>query len=301
MSTASSGTPGSITPSHTYHAEAHALNGRLERPIEQTIEHQAMLALNDQAGAHLTRVVEKVSVEGLVRFGKAETRVSGSRSLKHNGWVTTSTALLEDLNVFEIITADRLVAQVSTDHAYTNGHIPIVYFLGSQFINLRVSGFLAELKINLGICGGMPKNGKTYVQDTDLLKRAKDQTTRIAKASGLPKELKAQYDERLAHIDELMGAAASGKSVGDPQLICSLVENIGEMPIPGLQIFGHVMVIPEFGIVSLGEVLVSEKVYKGSTRPSPYFNLTSIKMQLGCVGHGGITGPNVTANGAHNP
>ncbi len=142
-------TVGRQTPYHDYHAEASVLSAHLQRPIEQKIEPQSPVSLNDRRGGHFTRYVENVSVEGLISFTRGETRVSGSRSMKTNGWVTLSTSIIEGLDVFEIITADRVVSQVSTEHPYEDGHFPDVTFLGTQFTNLsveRVSAF-AELQI----------------------------------------------------------------------------------------------------------------------------------------------------------
>ena len=86
--------------SHDYHAEAHVLSGQLQRPIEQKIEQHAPVLLHDRRGGHFTRFTETVSIEGLITFHKGKTRVSGSRSLKHHGWVTLSTSILEGLNAF---------------------------------------------------------------------------------------------------------------------------------------------------------------------------------------------------------
>src|ERR1700681_2995398 len=141
-----------LTPSHDYYAEAHVLSGHLQRPIDQQIEPQALVAL-DPMGGHLTRSAKAVSIEGLISFDRGETRVSGARSLKDEGWVTLSTSILEGLNVFEVITVDRVVSQVSTHHPYVDGHEPHVTFLGTQFQNLQVGGFPAVLTLNLGICG----------------------------------------------------------------------------------------------------------------------------------------------------
>jgi hypothetical protein len=291
-----------ITPSHTYHAEAHALSGRLQRPVEQEIEYQAKLALNDLKGGHFTRFAEDVSVQGLVVFAKAHTRVSGARSLKHNGWVTVSTSVLEGLNVFEVITADRLVAQVSTDHPYENGHVPHVTFLGTQFTNLRVSGFPVKLEINLGICGPRPKNGQSYLDDATFLKSVKEQNEKILRAQGLSRDVKARYDESLAGTDELIGSAGKGGSRSkDPRLVCSVVQNIGEIPIPGVKSFGHILVIPEFGTVALGEVVVGETMHKDSSQPNPYFELTSVNMNLGCMGQGIVIGGIAMSNGRTKP
>ena len=292
----------SQSPSHDYHAEAHVLRGHLQRPIEQKIEPHLPVSLKDRRGGHLTRASEHVNIEGLVSFTKGKVRVSGSRSLKNNGWVTLSTSVTEGLNVLEIITADRIVAQVSTDHPYVNGHVPHVTFLGTQFTNFRVSGFPVALNINLGICGDRPADDRSYLQDPAFLNRVKEQTAKIAHAEGLPKELKGLYDERLAIINELIRNSEKDKPCADePKVTCSLVESIGEIPIPGVQSFGNMLVVPEFGWLALGEIVVGEKKYEGSSRPSVYFELTGIHMKMGCVGDGVVTASTATANGHTRP
>jgi len=290
-----------VKPSHDYHANAHVLSGDLQRPIEQKIEEHAPVKLTDRRGGHLTRFAEDVSIEGLIAFANGRTRVSGSRSLKNNGWVTLSTSILEGLNVFEIITADRLVSQVSTNHAYKDGHVPHVTFLGTQFTNLQVSGFPLTLTVDLGICGDKPANDRSYLQDQKFLNGVKAQTERITRATGLPKEIKDQYDEKLAYINKLISTSGADDQVCHEPITCSLVQNIGPIPIPGVQTFGHVLLIPDFGTVSLGEVEVGETKYEGSLRPDVYFKLTGIRMKLGCVGHGTATAATSAANGRHYP
>jgi len=290
-----------VIPSHDYHAEAQVLSGHLQRPINQKIEPQAPVTLNDRRGGHLTRYAKDVSIEGLISFTRGETRVSGARSLKNNGWVTLSTSILEGLNVFEIITADRIVSQVSTDHLYKDGHEPHVTFLGTQFKNLRVSGFPAVLTLNLGICGDRPAGDRSYFQEPNFLRGVKEQTEKIAKADGLPKELKDQYDEKLAYIKKLISAVDARDQGSHEPIRCSLVQSIGEIPIPGVQTFGNVVVIPDFGTVALGEIEVGETVYEKSKKPSVYFELTAIKMKLGCVGHGTVAAATTKTNGQTQP
>jgi hypothetical protein len=293
---------------HEYHAEAHVLSGHLQRPIDEKIERQAPVALNDRRGGHFTRSAQDFSIEGLISFTKGETRVSGARSLKNNGWVTLSTSIMEGLNVFEIITADRVVSQVSTDHAYyegdvPQGHVPHVTFLGTQFKNLCVGGFPVALTLNLDVCGDLPANGKSYLEDPTFLAGVKEETSeivkKITKSSGLPKGLKEQYDEKLAHIEKLIRACEAGDQGHREPITCSVVQSIGE--IPGVQSFGHVLVIPEFGTVTLGEIEVGEKIDKAYNRPDPYFEMTGIKMKLGCVGDGTIAAATIAANGHSHP
>ncbi len=319
--TDTSETASAVTPTHDFHAEAHVLSGHLQRPINQKIEPQAPITLNDRRGGHFSRRADFVSIEGLISFTKGETRVSGARSLKNNGWVTLSTSIVEDLKVFEIITADRLVSQVSTDHPYKDGHQPHVTFLGTKFRNLRVGGFELVLTLNLGICGDRPTGGRSYFQEPGFLRGVKEQTEKIAKASGLPKELKEQYDEKLAYLkklisagdagdkaardrlagDQLAGDRAAGEAGSHEPVTCSLVQSIGEIPIPGVKTFGHILVIPEFGTVALGEIELSEKVYEKSEKPCVSFELTSIKMKLGCVGDGAAAAATTRTNGQTYP
>ena len=243
-----------------------------------------------------------MSIEGLLTYAKGKTRVSGSRSPKHNGWVTLSTSVIEGLNAFEVITADRIVAQVSTDHPYKDGHFPHVTFLGSKFTNFQVSGFPVELNLNFGVCGARPADNRSYLRDLTFLETVQRQTEKIAKADGLPKELKGRYDERLVNIHKLIRESSEGVWQDDePRVICSLVESIGEIPIPGVTSYGNVLVIPEFGAVSLGEILVGEKNYPDQDKPSVYFTLKGIQMDMGCVGHGTAMAAAVTANGSHKP
>jgi hypothetical protein len=299
---------GRDTPYHDYHANAHVLSGHLKRPIEQKIEEVGQLNLRDRRGGHFTRFSETTSVEGLIHFAKGKTRVSGSRSPKHNGWVTVSASIMEGLNSFEVITADRVVSQVSTDHPYDDGHYPLVNFLGSQFHNLRVSGFLVPLTFNFGICGKRPAEDRSYLRDLKFLAGVRCQIAKVACAHDLPQDLKTQYDKRLKDVDRLIGLADKGTWEDDePEIICSLIESIGEIPIPGVKSYGHVLVIPEFGSVSLGEIVVGEKNYmdeqnpKEKLKPSVYFTLTGINMQMGCVGDGSAKASVATANGRHKP
>jgi hypothetical protein len=293
-----------VIPSHDYHAIAHVLSGHLQRPIEQRIEPQSLVALEPEGG-HLTRFAKQASIEGLISYAHGETRVSGARSLKDNGWVTLSTSILEGLNVFEIITLDRVVSQVSTHHPYENGHEPHVTFLGTQFQNFQVGGFAPTLTLNLGICGDRPTGNQSYFQSAKFLAKVKEQTENIAEASGLPKELKDQYDKKLAYIKQLISTAdqaASGQAAGKHEpFTCSVVQNIGKIPIPGVQTFGNLIVIQDFGTVALGEIEVGETLSEKSKKPCVYFELTAVKMQLGCVGHGTVAAGAAKSNGQTAP
>jgi hypothetical protein len=310
---------------HVYHAEAHVLSGNLKHPVDQPIEHHGRVVLEkSRRDDHISESVKEKSLEGLISFKAGNTRVSGTQLKNkkdlwgndHSGWVTLSTSVLEGLNVFEVITADRVVAQVSTEHPMKDGRVPKVTFLGTRFENLRVGGYPVEVELDLGICGEKPKDDRPYLQDRGFLDRVQRQLGDIASAKGIPENLEKQYDAKIAYIDDLKKRAngrAKGERNGYPKLECSLVKSIGPIPIPGVKTFGNIIFIPDFGTVSLAEVEVgidagydgfSDKT-RGVSAETPhdsnYFTLRMLNMHLGCIGGGTVTGATVSANGQNGP
>lgn len=308
-----------LGPYHVYHAEAHVLSGNLKHPVEQPIEHKARVVLEKTREAgHVTEFIKETSLEGLISFKAGYTRASGSKIEKkdlwgndHSGWVTLSTSVLEGLNVFEVITADRLVAQVSTEHAIKNGRIPKVTFLGTRFENLQVGGYPVKVELDLTICGDKPKEDQPYLQDRAFLDRVQRQLEDIAGAKGLPEELEKKYDAKIVYIGDLKKRRRSkGERDGYPKLECSLVKSIGPIPIPGVKTFGNIIFIPDFGTVSLAEVEVGITPHDGSSAPanspqkpgdSHYFTLHMLNMHLGCIGGGTVTAATASANGHGSP
>src|SRR3979490_981359 len=200
-------------PHHIYHAEANVLSGKLQRPLQQEIERQIPLHLQDRRGGHFTRVTEDFSLEGFISFKRGETRVSGSLGVKTPGWVTLSTSILEGLNVFEVITADRVVSQVSTRHSYENGsenaHVPDVTYLGTHFKNLALNGIAVKPILDLGVCSKRPSGEKPgqkpddkpradvadlpYVTDLAFLNAARKQVETILESDALPVAVRNEY------------------------------------------------------------------------------------------------------------
>jgi hypothetical protein len=311
---------------HIYHAEAQVLSGHLDHPIQQPIEHYGRAVLEDTRREGLiTQSVGETTVEGLISFRSGHTRVSGTQlknkkdiwGIDHSGWVTQSTAVIEGFNVVDVITADRVVAQVSTEHPTIYGHVPKVTFLGSRFENLRVAGYPVQVELDLGICGNKPEGDRPYLEDSGFLNRVQGQLDSIKKdGEDLPEVLEEKYRTEIAYIDDLkkrIHGGANKERNGYSKLQCSLVKSIGPIPIPGVKTFGNMIFIPGFGTVSLGEVEVginsgpggfSDKTRTGSSQEpsgSNYFTLNMFNMHLGCSTGGTVSGPTANANGQHGP
>jgi hypothetical protein len=308
---------------HIYHAEANLLKGHLEHPIKQPIEDYGRVLLeNTRRESLVTQSVGETSVEGLISFKSGHTRVIGSQIRSktdifgndHAGWVTLSSSVVEGLNVVDVITADRVVAQVSTEHPMVNGHVPKVTFLGTSFKNLRIGGYPVEVELDLGICGKKPEGDLSYLEDGGFLDRVERQYDSIAGTKGLPETLEKQYDAKIAYIDDLKKRAngrAKGERNGYSKLQCSLVKSIGPIPIPGVKTFGNVIFIPNFGTVALAEIEVgigpshSDLPHGIGSSPKPsdsnYFTLNMLDMRLGCPVVGSLIVPSVGSNGNTEP
>jgi hypothetical protein len=319
---------------HQFHAEADALFGDLRAPIVQKIEPQIPVELYDERGGHLTRMIENVNIEGLIYIKRARTRVSGSKAIKHDGWVTLSASVLEGLNIFDVITADRVVAQVSTDHPLERveekgeridrpSHVPRVTFLGTKFEGLKICGIPVEVTLNFQVCGDKPSGDQPYLSDDKFLSETQNRIQKIVKSGFLFGQAKKQYDDRLAQIDRLarIDRLAQIDTLVDQkigsEITCSLVDSIDisevRKQIPGVRTVGHVIVIPDFGAVSLGEIEVGveePKAYSRSGRPvcgngsprlSNYFELNMFNMELGCIGNASLQAGKARTNGQSYP
>jgi hypothetical protein len=319
-----------IERSHIYHAEAHILRGELEHPIKQPVENYGRVVLeHTRRETLITQTVGETNIEGLISFKSGHTRVAGTQvkhktdvfGNDHAGWVTLSTAVLNGFNVVDILTADRVVAQVSTEHPMVNGHVPRVTFLGTQFENLRIGGYPVEVELDLGLCGPKPEGDRSYLQDDDFLARVERQLDSIASSKGLPEEMEKQYDAKIAYIDDLRKRAdgnGNGAPIGYSKLQCSLVKKI-TLPtrVPGVETFGNLIFIPNFGTVALAELEVGVAAAHGNGFPhhgsgsgdgsssatsnSNYFTLQMLAMKLGCPLGGNVDGGGGSANGTTEP
>lgn len=310
---------------HEYHAEAHLLSGRLERPIVQEIPKQASVSLRDWRGGHIYQRAHGFDLEGLVSFKSGYTRVSGYRSLKKShAFVTVSTAVMEGLNVLDVLTCDRVVVQVSTEHEPNEetgdrGHVPRVHFLGTQFVNLKISGYEVKATVNLEACGNRPAGDVPYLYDRGFLASAEAQASKIREFSDIAGELKERADElKEGYEKEQAEIACLEKSLGsqdgdfqDHSVVCSLVSDVS-LPIPGVTAVGNVLFIRDFGILSLGNVEVGrqqetdEKGYvlrdeRGNPYMGNYFTVRMLDMHLGCVGDGKVVAASGKGNGTGKP
>lgn len=273
---------------HTYFAEAAALEGHLRLPFEQQVSSPTFVKLNPEGG-YLSQHTERFRLGGAVSFKSAYTQVAGNRDeKKDHGWNTLSTAVLEGLNVMDVVTADRIVAQISTDHAPI-GYVPTVTFLGTRFENLRIAGHPVKLDFDASVLGPKPANDAPYTTDPGFMERVRQQYERIRGHQNLPDDIAERYNQ-------LPSSAGNRESIE-----CSLV-NQAEGSYPGRS-FGHVIDVPNFGKIYLATLRVdqSDPNPESGIPKKTLISLNMIEIDMGCIGAGNLVGGSGKTNGQSDP
>jgi hypothetical protein len=273
---------------HTYYAEANVLSADLKQPLEEEIKARAYVKL-PKDGTYQFKKADPFRFEGIVSFQSGYTQVAGHPSSKIDGFTTLATSVLEGLNVLDVVTADRVVAQISTVHPiYDEGQVPSVTFLGTRFENLRIGGHKIEVARNLDILGPKPAGDKSYFDDDGVRSRVTAQYNSIATAKNLPEWASEAYPQGRAALN------------GGGELDCSVVDGI--TGAPGTS-FGHVIDLPHFGKIFLGELKVEREMgnpNKG-TLDTYKFHLTMIRLDMGCLAKGSAKIVALDANGKGQP
>jgi hypothetical protein len=127
---------------YSFRADANALGGHLQTPFEKNIPTLAPVSLPAVGGFAMARS-EAFTFDEIVTCSSAYTRVSGRENTKdgvRDGSVSILvTAVVEDLNLLEVVTARRVVAQVSI-WVPGDGKPPRFSLLGSRFEGLKLAG-----------------------------------------------------------------------------------------------------------------------------------------------------------------
>jgi hypothetical protein len=335
--------------SHYFHAEAHALSGKLQLPFEQQIKKQAFVKLEGESEKlllegdqrplsekkaqenYLSQHAKPFRLENIISYSAAHTQVSGHRSKKDpRAFVTLATSSVENLNVLNVVTADRVVAQISTTH-FPDDYSPQVTFLGTHFENLRIARHKVDPVLNLAFAGDRPKGKGGYypTQGTSLMASVEKQYQRLR--DGLEKfksQLEPEHLERLQAEDSWLskqyyefsefdyktlqtsaqGAADRSAKASDGNggkwdgVTCSLVEHVEIENIEIQKRDGDTIVIPPparclghghvIHVPDFGTIFLAELTVNHNS-----FHLTMIRLDLGCIAEGSAKLATCTVNG----
>lgn len=131
-----------------FHGFAIGVGGRITQPFKELIEVQAATAV-PWAGGHGSAQSAGFSYRNILKFDLAHSEVTGlsgdddeetPRSIHVK-------SLIEGLNILDMVTADRVVANLVSTFPPTTNSESSLRFLGTRFENLRIAGTGIEVDI----------------------------------------------------------------------------------------------------------------------------------------------------------
>ncbi|MCP5112506.1 MAG: hypothetical protein GY953_16900 [bacterium] len=129
---------------YLYRAHAVGLGGFFEQPFQEPIPVQAPNSLPVSGGFGAARV-ENFRFRDAISARSIQTQVVGDED--EEAFNTLTVATIEGLNVLDMVTADAVVARISSRHNKKTGVHEIIT-LGSAFDNLRIAGKPVHLDLN---------------------------------------------------------------------------------------------------------------------------------------------------------
>jgi len=245
-----------------FQASANALGGVLKTPHKKVVPSQASSSL-PPVGGHATARTEAFNCDEIVSCRAAYTRISGTEIEEDGSWATLVTSVVEGLNILDAVKAERIVGQISIEHP-ADGGSPTFSLAGSHFDGLSLGGRDVSPTLNstlLGIGSG-DGLGWPIFQQTGY-----DQAVKMVQ--------KAKSGKNTQWVGDRFDWMTR-KPKGDGCVLCSLVDGI-DQAVPG-RAFGHVLELPHFGKILLGELLVC---------PSS-IQITMVRAELGCATTGNM-------------
>ncbi len=270
-----------------YHASAHALSGELTRPAQRLIEVQAGISLPSTGGAGSSSV-ENFRLDEVVSFKRGYSQVSGSVKRETNKitHTTHATAAVESLNILDVVTADRIVARLSSsfDEPPPSGPRPTegkVLLIGSKFENLRIAGYPVDVELDHELfleLGTFSATRDAWKLKDGKLRQMSGETHR---SFGLDEKV---LPDQLEPSGGMFSSIVKEVHFKEP----GFGRRQGEFTHPGVQRLGrHAYYVVDFGKIFLGEVLCQH----GRK------TLTMLRVELGSPNGGSFTVVEGTSNG----
>lgn len=285
-----------------YHADASAIGGFITRPRPSEGEVPSFASVSlPIVGGDVTKGRSRTAKKpwkGVINYTREDSHVVGDTDDANRAWTTQSTATIKGLNLLNVITADSVTAQLSASYPYDGGEAT-VSVVGSQFVNLRISGkpFEPVVRHDLftdhdGVSADKAKTAypqKTWPRQEKFLekvtqqqKKARETYTNKYKNAPLPDWIKHHFN----WLD-------SDQGLHDRDyIVCSVIDQLPDMPedFPGVTC-GHGIYIPDFGRVFFGELIVHHYGYR----------LSMIRAQLGSPTGGAVSMAVANLNGTGDP
>ncbi len=267
---------------YLYHASAYGLAAEIDRPIKQSIHAQATTVLSSGGGRGTDRV-EKFCMPPFVSFEAAYCEVGGSYDECHNTHTTYAQAVIEGLNIFDVVTANRVVSRmvIYAPGLEGDGDEASYDITGSHFDNLKVAGHKIDIKLP---ASAAQKHEKYSSFEKALHSSQGHELLPWGKKS--PEELEELEDQyhALGGIGKRAKAWKQAKERNGGAYRASAAGNL-DLKDSGLGGFGNIILVPKFGVVRLAELIVHRDY-----RRLMMFNVQMCSGTMGGASGGGAGG-----------
>jgi hypothetical protein len=252
-------------------ADANALGGFLEAPVARTLPTLAPVSLPPVGGFAMARS-EAFTADEIISCSSAYTRVSGQECCEDGSASILVTAVVEDLNILEVVKAERIVTQLSIT---LSEEPPTIGFSvsGTAFEGLRIAGHECRPRLNEAL--QRPQDSK--VAGGRLTWEQTRQAGRVQGESLLNGFKDGSEDAHRWVVSRHHRMTSPSPASGGGYALASLVDHLEVAG--GCRSYGHIVEIPGFGQILLGELLVSCDAVQ----------LIGIRAELGCPVRGRIT------------
>ena len=253
------------------HADANAVGGRLQSPVEKFVPTHAPVSLPGVGGS-TSASTEGFTFDDIVSCSAANTHVISSDHKSDGSASLLVTSVVKGLNILEVFSAERIVIQMTINVSGETGQITMAP-LGSAYEGVKVAGYPCEVILAKGLqhLDRTPEGRSRSLTWSDVRQIGR------AQAKALLSSFKSRNEEDVYKWAERKYGWVIPEPTGPSTSMCSIVESI-ETKAP-VRVHGHIIEIPHFGRLSLGELSVSPKRAQ----------LTGVRADLGCVNAGAIT------------
>ena len=250
-------------------------------------------------------------MEGIVSYFEAHTQVAGhledQKKKPGRGYKTLSSSLVGNLNLLNVVTADRVIAQISTEHPLyeDEGHVPIVTFLGTQFVNLRIGGYPVEVELDLDLLDPDKHSCKMAFPDNPgFVDRLKKRLEDFEKSFQRSEDVEDETDTRVPPDADVVedfrkrygvSVDQDGKQYTELSLVKSIHTRAPWRPI------GNVFDIPHFGELRLGVVRIYHSDPEVNIPKTTLIEVSMIEATMGCIASGTVTCVSGKTNGTTSP
>ena len=268
--------------------DAVGLMGQITSPRGEPIEGQAVASLAVGGGLSTSRVNgfrygesgEFVSIDEATAtvFGrKVEVEGSNPRSRVAE---TSATVSVRGFNLLNVVRAGVVTARIAAAHPEAGPSDSTITILGTGFEDLTIAG--RRVAVIFNECLFELQKFSDLGENDDAFKLVRDcwkaQQRRLPRQRQAKKRLPTRKSEWIEFL----------RNAGP--ILCPIVKEIRGLP-PGVEAKGHILYIPSFGEVNVGEMLLTPTSRR----------LTMLRFILGCAWGGCVGCGDACDNGSWYP